>query len=121
MMTANQEQVDYIYRLYPNKCPVRGASSGKSLKNKQKIARLLTIEGYSYGYITYAIERYVDDCIKNRVYMKNFGTFLNNIPDYCDDNSPLVKSDEERYLTIEERQNPDDNFRERLIYERKFN
>jgi len=27
------------------------------------------------------VQRYIDDCKKTKTYLKNFGTFLNNLPD----------------------------------------
>ena len=68
-----------IYDLYPNQCPVRGARTGKSVKNLEQIQAKFK-GGYVpcdlFGYIQY----YVNDCTDNKVYLKNFSTFLNNLP-----------------------------------------
>lgn len=68
-----------IYDLYPSKCH-SGRSTGKS-KNKdlEKITKLL--KDYSVEHLTKVIEWYIDDCKKTNTYLKNFSTFLNNIPD----------------------------------------
>ena len=106
--------IETIYKLYPTKCLVRGASSGKSKNNKNKIKILL--KEYTVIELGDIIKRYCLECVKDNVYMKNFSTFLNNVPDYEAEQSELEMSDEDKYLTQEERDNPDDNFRQRRIY-----
>ena len=111
-------EVDRLYKLYPSKCLVSGRPSGKSKKNKDKIKTRL--KEYTFEELEYAIIRYKKECVENKVYMKNFSTFLNNIPDYEDtEKSEDEYTDEERYLTIEERQNPDYSYRQKLVYQRK--
>lgn len=77
---VTSEQVDEVYKAYPGKCVVRGASTGKTLKNKDKIRILL--KTHKKDKLLYIISRYVRECERDNVYMKNFSTFLNNLPDY---------------------------------------
>lgn len=72
-----------IYDLYPTKCPMRCTSTGKCAKNKTQIKALL--KNHSEAELTYTIKRYVDECTKYGSYLKNFSTFLNQLPDYSDD------------------------------------
>lgn len=73
--------IESIYLLYPSKCVVKQSSTGKSSKvNKEQIKKLF--KDYSLKDLTLIIERYINDCKTGNIYMKNFKTFLNNIPDY---------------------------------------
>lgn len=74
------ESVDAVYSAYPTRCIINSRSLGKSSADKKKIARLL--KDNSKEKLIKTIERYVDDCKRDKVYMKNFGTFLNNLPEY---------------------------------------
>lgn len=71
------EEALTLYDIYPNRCVIRGASLGKGSKNKIKLHQLL--KSNSFSSIKKTIEDYIDDCISNKVYFKNFTTFLNNI------------------------------------------
>lgn len=73
------EVADYLYSLYPSKCPNRNCSTGKCSKDKLRIVRML--KSMSASRIEQAINLYVKECKENGSYMKNFSTFLNNIPD----------------------------------------
>lgn len=81
----SQDDIDEIYNAYPTKCPVKNSSTGKSKKTNQEKIKSLLIKDYTKDELKSIILRYVDLCVKDKVYMKNFGTFLNNIPDYSDD------------------------------------
>lgn len=74
------DDIDEIYNCYPSKCVIRGASTGKTAKNKEQIKRLLKSSNTKQTLID-IINYYINDCKKNKVYMKNFSTFLNNLPD----------------------------------------
>jgi len=74
------KNVDFLYSIYPNACFVKNTSTNKSLKNKDKIKLLL--KKYEFNKLKSIFETYISDCKKNKTYMKNFATFLNNIPDY---------------------------------------
>ncbi|HHX61245.1 MAG TPA: hypothetical protein GX707_11130, partial [Epulopiscium sp.] len=77
------EEVDEVYTAYPTKCVVRGASTGKSASNKKKIRTLL--KSSTKEDLLLIIKKYIADCKKDNIYMKNFTTFLNNLPDYDTD------------------------------------
>ena len=72
--------LDFIYSLYPTKCLVKLSNTGKSSADKKKIKTLL--KTITKENLSNTIERYKKDCVSDKVYMKNFSTFLNNLPDY---------------------------------------
>ena len=80
LVRVPKEEVDEVYTAYPTKCVVRGASTGKSASNKKKIQTLL--KSSTKEELLLIIKKYISDCKKDKVYMKNFTTFLNNLPDY---------------------------------------
>ncbi len=80
LVRAPKEEVDEVYTAYPARCVVRGASTGKSVNNKKKIRTLL--KSSTKEELLLIIKKYISDCKKDKVYMKNFTTFLNNLPDY---------------------------------------
>jgi len=70
--------VDSVYSMYPTvDINNSNKSTGKSSKDKEKIFRILTTE---YP-LRKAIEFYLAECSRTKCYLKNFGTFLNNLPD----------------------------------------
>ena len=75
-----QEDIDFIYLLYPSSCPTKNSSTGKGLKDKEKISDLL--KSISVQDLKTIIDRYVMECTRDQVYIKNFKTFLSNPPDY---------------------------------------
>lgn len=81
--------IDEIYSLYPSKCVVKNTSTGKSKKDKDKIKSLL--KDVSKDFLISTIDRYSRECKAGGIYMKNFSTFLNNLPDYSN-NSTDVKT-----------------------------
>ena len=85
-----KEEEEYIYSLYPSKCPIQNRSLGKSSKDKEKISKLL--KDYSVEELERKIRYYLDDCKKSGQYLKNFSTLLNNLPDVA--NTPDSKSSE---------------------------
>ena len=76
---ASDSEVLAIYNAYPTKCPKTGRLTGKSSKDKKKIMTLLKTT--TCQTLLQKIESYVRDCKEHDVYLKNFSTFLNNIPD----------------------------------------
>jgi len=72
--------IDKIYNIYPAKCPFRNVSTGKTKKNKDKIKTLLN--DYSVDELETTIKTYIAECVQSKTYLKNFSTFLNNLPDY---------------------------------------
>ena len=86
------EFIDYIYNLYPSKCPMRNTSLGKSRKDKDRIKKLLKV------YTREEIERVVKEEISQKLgkqYMQNFSTFLNNFPD------PNTLEDKDLFITMD--------------------
>jgi hypothetical protein len=76
---VNNNIVENIYSLYPSKCPINNSLTGKSKKNKIQIEKLL--KDYSEEQLIKVISQYIDDCKKHNRFIKNFSTFLNNIPE----------------------------------------
>ena len=70
--------VERMYQLYPSRCPKRDISLGKSIKDKERIKKLLKL--YSMEQIEKVI-RYEVDTKYGKCRMYNFSTFLNNFPD----------------------------------------
>lgn len=91
VFTFNEEDVKDIYDAYPARCVVTGRNLGKNTGDKEKIARLLKYR--SREDLISTIQKYVNDCRTRKVYMKNFSTFLNNIPDYDDDDTKIDVKD----------------------------
>lgn len=79
----NNYDVEEIYKAYPTKCVTKGSLTYKSSKNKKQIEELL--KTISKDDLIKTIEKYVEDCRKHKLFMKNFSTFLNNPPDYPDE------------------------------------
>ncbi len=74
------EDINEVYSAYPTKCVVRGASTGKSASNKNKIGAML--KSISKEDLILIIKKYISECKKDNIYMKSFAAFLNNLPDY---------------------------------------
>lgn len=93
-------EIDEIYKLYPGKCPVSSRVTGKSSKDRDKIKKIL--KTISYQELKETINLYLEECIKTKTYIKNFDTFLNNLPDLNDLKlkSPRDETKEERALRI---------------------
>jgi len=81
----NEEEIDKIYNSYPSKCSISKRPTGKSKKCKDKIKTLLRS---GQDDLIEIINRYVKECEENKTFMKNFSTFLNNLPDYSE-NEPV--------------------------------
>ncbi len=76
------EAVERLYKMYPSKDVERNISTGKCSKDKTRLRALLKTK--SEEQIAYTINRYLRECAANRSYIKNFSTFLNNLPEYGD-------------------------------------
>lgn len=70
--------VERMYALYPTKCPIRGATLGKSYKDKERIQKLL--RQYTEDEIESVFKNEIEEKY-GKHYMQNFSTFLNNFPD----------------------------------------
>ena len=75
---VDDDFIEMIYSLYPTKCPKRGASLGKSTKDKDRIRKLL--KTFTKEQIEAVVRKEVEDKY-GIAYMQNFSTFLNNFPD----------------------------------------
>lgn len=73
------ESARRIYQAYPSKCPIKGRTTGKSSKDKGKIITVL--KSSNEKDILEIIDLYIKDCVKTDTMIKNFSTFLNNLPD----------------------------------------
>ncbi|HPS28098.1 MAG TPA: hypothetical protein PK269_10870, partial [Bacteroidales bacterium] len=79
---------------YPTKCSIRNASNGKCEKNKEQIKKLL--DKYSETELKTIIENYIKNCTATKTYMKNFTTFLNNLPVDLLNSIPVIKTPEQK-------------------------
>lgn len=78
--TAEEEAIiDHLYSIYPSKTwrGDREASTGKCSKDKVRLRSLL--KKRSAAEIESIIKTYVEEC--NGSFLKNFSTFLNNLPE----------------------------------------
>jgi len=83
--TDVDEKVEVLYSLYPAKCVVNAKRNlGKGSKDKEKIEKLLKV--HSFEDLKKTIEWYIGSCRSSQTFMKNFSTFLNNLPDIPDGN-----------------------------------
>lgn len=88
---ADKDAVEKIYALYPTKCPISGRSTGKSSKDKERIGRMLQTIGEDK--LAATIKKYVEDSVAAKSYIKNFSTFLNNIPEI--DETPTIQFEQQ--------------------------
>jgi hypothetical protein len=76
--------IEKIYGLYPTRDENNNnRSTGKSSRDKEKIRKLLK-EGKDLEKL---ILNYLSDCKQTKTYLKNFGTFLNSLPE---DAGPVI-------------------------------
>jgi hypothetical protein len=75
----NDKNIDYVYSLYPAKCPIKNSSTGKGQKSKDKIKTLLKTK--SKEQIEESIIYYLKECQKSKTWLKNFNTILNDLPE----------------------------------------
>ena len=78
-----QEIAERIYKLYPTKCPTSQRATGKSKSDIVKIVRLLK-KGHTEEELSGTIQRYISEATQNKSWIQNFSTFLNNLPDYSE-------------------------------------
>ena len=81
-VSVSEDIINNIYKLYPTSCPIKKSSTGKCQKNKTTIKQLLKTN--SAERLENIIKWYLNDCKKNDVFIKNFSTFLKNLPDVSD-------------------------------------
>jgi hypothetical protein len=75
------ESINEIYNMYPNKCIISNRALHKGQKDKEKI-RALIKKGISIDHLKAILKKYLEDCSAGKIYLKNFSTLLNNLPDY---------------------------------------
>lgn len=93
-VNSSDANAEFIYKLYPGKCPVKGRPTGKSRKDIEKIKRLLkTMKKDDLAGI---INRYLKDCVGSGTPIKNLSTFLNNLPDYSEPEETKPKEEDWR-------------------------
>ena len=95
-----EETIKEIYSLYPTNCPVKGNSNDKGKANKEQIKRILKSKEETVDSLKAKIERYVRECKNSNTYLKNFKTFLNNLPDYSEEEKKDELKEENIYLWI---------------------
>lgn len=78
-----KKDIDYIYSLYPTKCPVNGRSITKGRKCKDKIKSLFK-SGETKESLEKMIKWFLDTKKKSKSFLSDFHTFLNNLPDLSD-------------------------------------
>lgn len=72
-----EADIEEIYKAYPTKCERRQQFTGKCSKDKDRIRILLTKKHKTKDEILAAIRQTVSE----GAYLKNFSTFLNNLPE----------------------------------------
>ena len=89
-----REAAERLYAMYPSRCPVSRRATGKSSKDKERLERLL--KANTEEELAYKIKRYVKECTEQDSYIKNFATFLNNLPDYSDTTNETTTKTEQQ-------------------------
>jgi hypothetical protein len=76
------EDIEAIYQLYPTSDKnYNGRTTGKSIKNKDKIKSILKSKTETKESLINKINNYVSGCYKTNTFLMNFKTFLNNLPE----------------------------------------
>ena len=94
ILKKNADAIERLYALYPGKTKSgdRGErSTGKCSKDKHRIAALLRT--HTPEQIERSIRKYVEE--QGGMYLKNFSTFLNNLPEYGEE-EPVIFDVEEQ-------------------------
>lgn len=100
------EAVERLYKMYPSKDVERNISTGKCSKDKTRLRTLLKTK--TEEQLAYTITRYLRESAANHSYIKNFSTFLNNLPEYGDaEEEPQVQSNPLPQITQRFVQQPD--------------
>lgn len=94
-----EADIQEVYNSYPSKCPYRETSTGKSSKDKKKIKKILSEKPKTE--LLAIIKQYVRQCLDSQQYMKNFSTFLNNLPELVDDKPKPSRKGEEVDINVE--------------------
>jgi len=86
-----EQDISEIYNAYPSRDERRGSSTGKCEKCRTRIRTLLTRKQnpLTKEHILTAISHYLADCSSSNMYLKNFYTFLNQMPDTVATDAPV--------------------------------
>lgn len=86
ILKKSAEVIDRLYALYPGKSETREGprSTGKCSKDKRRIAALL--RDHTPEQLERIIKKYVEE--QRGKYLKNFSTFLNNLPEDEEEAAP---------------------------------
>ncbi len=100
-------EVEELYAMYPTKCPLRVAETGRRPFCKDIIERLLKTR--SFEDLKRNMKRYLEDNY-GKHYLQNFSTFLHQFPDYSEEDQGTLFR-EKRWQVKGERYNRDEVFR----------
>lgn len=94
ILKKNEAEINRLYALYPGKTETNAGvrSTGKCSKDKQRIAALL--RSHTIEQIERSITMYLEE--QGGRYLKNFSTFLNNLPEY-EEESPAPPEQMDEY------------------------
>jgi len=94
ILKKNEAEINRLYALYPGKTETGTGprSTGKCSKDKQRIAALLRT--HTIAQIERSITMYLEE--QGGRYLKNFSTFLNNLPEY-EEESPAAPEQTDEY------------------------
>ena len=109
---VDSAKVTEIYKLYPTNCPTNNRRLSKSKNNKKQLASLLNKKEYTPEELINIISKYNNECRGTKTFMKDFTTFLNNIPDFDTVSTEIKK---EKTLTKQEQK-----FK-KYLYDSEFN
>ena len=96
-------EVEALYAMYPSKCPMRDAETGRRPFCKEIIARLL--KERSFDDLKANMQRYLDENY-GKHYLQNFSTFLHQFPDYSEGQGVLFR--EKKWKVAGERYTKED-------------
>ena len=97
ILEKNADTINRLYSLYPGKTETRDGvrSTGKCSKDKKRLASLL--RDHTPEQIERSITKYIEE--QGGKYLKNFSTFLNNLPEYEEDSlQPSTRDERVREL-----------------------
>lgn len=94
ILKKNEAEINRLYALYPGKTETNtgSRSTGKCSKDKHRIAALLRT--HTIAQIERSITMYLEE--QGGRYLKNFSTFLNNLPEY-EEESPAPPEQMDEY------------------------
>ena len=89
--TDLENEAEEVYKVYPTKCNNSNRSLGKSKKQLKTILKLF--KTFTKDELIQTTKRYLKECEQSKTYLKNYSTFLNNLPDYKSEVVSLPKLD----------------------------